>query len=424
MHFLSAVIYKGGFMTAKELKKTVLIALFAAFSLSCFGAQAATTAPATANKISKSDFKDIKITHGPWVHSLTDTSAIVLWTTDTDAVSWVEIAPDDGSHFYERERKKFYQSPLGKKAAGTLHAVKVDGLKPDTLYNYRVFSKKVMFEQGEATYYGFTASTRVYHKEPLKFRTLGSAKKEIKFSVLNDTHERVKYIKNMLAVVPEKTDFLLLNGDMVSNIVSREAFLSSFVDDFAAFCANGTPMFYVRGNHETRGVLAKDILDYFPTDTNKTYYTFKVGQVMFVVLDSGEDKPDNDIEYFDRADFDNFREHEAEWFKNVVASKEFKEAPVKILISHIPPAWGNWHGSKHFQKYFAETINGAGFSLILSGHLHKHEFYAASDLIKVPNVVNSNKEMLNVKVDEKKIEVSFVNEKGEKARDTMVFDVK
>ena len=145
---------------------------------------------------------------------------------------------------------------------------------------------------------------------------------------------------------------------------------------------------------------------------------------MFVVLDSGEDKPDSDIEYFDRADFDSFRERQAEWFKQVVASKEFREAPVKILISHIPPAWGNWHGSKHFQKHFAETINKAGFSLILSGHLHKHEFYAPSDLISVPNVVNSNKEMLNVKVGERKIEVAFVNEKGEKARDTLVFDVK
>lgn len=412
-------------MTVKGLGKIVLIAAFAGvFSLSCFGAQAASAPADGGNKMTKADFRRIKITHGPWVHSLTDTSVIVLWTTDCDAVSWVEVAPDDGSHFYERERKKFYQSPLGKKAAGTLHAVKIDGLNPDTLYNYRVFSKKVMFEQGEATYYGFTASTRVYRKDPLKFRTLGSSKKEIRFSVLNDTHERVKYIKNMLSVVPEKTDFLLLNGDMVSNIVSRDAFLSSFVDDFAAFCANGTPMFYARGNHETRGAMAKDILEYFPTDTNKTYYTFKVGPAMFVVLDSGEDKPDSDIEYFDRADFDSFRERQAEWFKQVVASKEFREAPVKILISHIPPAWGNWHGSKHFQKHFAETINGAGFSLILSGHLHKHEFYAPSNLINVPNIVNSNQEMLNVKVGERKIEVAFVNEKGEKARDTLVFDVK
>ena len=192
-------------MTVKGLGKIVLIAAFAGvFPLSCFGAQAASAPADGGNKMTKADFRRIKITHGPWVHSLTDTSAIVLWTTDCDAVSWVEVAPDDGSHFYERERKKFYQSPLGKKAAGTLHAVKIDGLNPDALYNYRVFSKKVMFEQGEATYYGFTASTRVYRKDPLKFRTLGSSKKEIRFSVLNDTHERVKYIKNMLSVVPEK----------------------------------------------------------------------------------------------------------------------------------------------------------------------------------------------------------------------------
>lgn len=372
-------------------------------------------------------FQDIKITHGPYVQSLTETSATVIWTTDCDAVSWVEIAPADGSHFYEKNRQKFYQAPLGRKLSGKLHSVKIDGLKPDTTYNYRVFSTKVMCEDGEATYYGFTASTRVYQKEPLKIKTLDTTKKSIAFSVLNDVHQRVDFLNKMLAQIPQDTDFLLLNGDMVNNMVCEEQIFKGFLDDVAKFCEGGMPMFFARGNHETRGTFSGEYLKYFPTNTDKTYYTFRVGIVYFVVLDSGEDKPDNDIEYFERADFDNFRTQQAKWLKSVVNSAEFKNAPVKILISHIPPAWGDWHGSKDFQKKFRDIVNGANFSLIVSGHLHTYRgrgFEASKELFNAYNVVNTNQEMLNIRVDENKISVDFVDVNGNKTLKSVNLDVK
>lgn len=373
----------------------------------------------------KADFKDIHITHGPYLHNITPTGATVIWTTDKPAVSWVEIAPEDGSHFYEKDRRKFYNAPLGKKVVETVHSIRVEGLNPATTYNYRVFSTKVLAEEGAQTYYGFTASTKVYKREPLKLKTLDTAKKTLKFSVFNDIHQKPEVAANMLSNMPENSDFILINGDMVNEMNSQEELFKYFMDAVAAHCGKtGLTMFSVRGNHETRGEFSEAFSTFFPTPTGKTYFSFRVGPVFFVAVDGGEDKPDNDIEYFGRSDFDNFRTEQARWLESVVKSEEFKSAPVKILISHIPPAWGSWHGSKDFQNKFAKTINNAGFSLIISGHLHKHIFFKPTELIYVPNIANSNTEMMNVSVGTDKIAMSFVDQFGKKTRDDIVVDVK
>ncbi len=363
--------------------------------------------------------REISIVHGPYLQQVTETEATVIWVTDKPGISWVEIAPNDGSHFYEKDRAKFYQSPLGSKLVGTVHTIKIDGLKPATTYNYRIFTRRVLEPVGEAIFYGKTASSVVYRKEPLKITTLDSSKKELSFVVINDIHERSASLEKMLASAPKNIDFVLYNGDMVNYMGSEEQIFKGFMDVTSSYQhRSGKNIFYARGNHESRGAFASNFMKYFPTPTGKPYYTYRVGPVMFVSVDAGEDKPDNDIEYHNAADFDNYRERQAKWLEDVVNSKEFKDAPVKILISHIPPAWGSWHGSKHFQKCFADIINKAGFSLIISGHLHSvHELYQPGDVIKVPNMVNTNKEYMIVDVDSDNITMQFRDENGKKSNE-------
>ena len=42
----------------------------------------------------------VVITEGPYLQAVGENEFTVVWMTDQDAVSWVEIAPDDGTHFY------------------------------------------------------------------------------------------------------------------------------------------------------------------------------------------------------------------------------------------------------------------------------------------------------------------------------------
>lgn len=80
--------------------------------------------------------------------------------------------------------------------------------------------------------------------------------------------------------------------------------MSSAVERFAS----EVPFYMVRGNNEGCGAMASRCLEYFPTATGIPYYTFRQGPVFFVVLDGGEDKPDNDIECFGLNRMDRYRE--------------------------------------------------------------------------------------------------------------------
>ena len=44
----------------------------------------------------------IKIVAGPYIQQFDENSATIVWATDVDGVSWVEVAPDEGSHFMHR----------------------------------------------------------------------------------------------------------------------------------------------------------------------------------------------------------------------------------------------------------------------------------------------------------------------------------
>ena len=87
----------------------------------------------------------VKVNCGPILQNVTDTSFTVVWTTDGPAVGWIEIAPADGTNFYNVERPRYYDKRgLGRKPIGTLHKVTISGLQPGTTYRYRVMCSGVI----------------------------------------------------------------------------------------------------------------------------------------------------------------------------------------------------------------------------------------------------------------------------------------
>ena len=50
---------------------------------------------------------DIKILHGPYLQNLKETETTIVWMASKPSVGWVELAPDDGSTYYQKEREKF-----------------------------------------------------------------------------------------------------------------------------------------------------------------------------------------------------------------------------------------------------------------------------------------------------------------------------
>ncbi|MDR1518306.1 MAG: metallophosphoesterase [Dysgonamonadaceae bacterium] len=354
----------------------------------------------------------IKITHGPYLQNVYGDEATVVWTTNVGTVSWVEIAPDDGTHFYLVERPKFFAAKNGVKLEGTVHAVRLRGLKPNTRYRYRICSQEVTGREGHFITYGRIASTTAY--TPPTFTTLNADAKAVKFSMVNDIHGRSEVMEKLFGVVdPKQQDLVFFNGDMVSSFINEDDVFNGFMDVGVKSFAQHIPMYYCRGNHETRGPFATSFQRYFSPLSPELYFIVRQGPACFIVLDCGEDKPDTDIEYSGITDYDYYRSLEADWLRSAVKEKQFVEAQFKIVICHMPPA-RDWHGEDEILNKFVPILNEAGIDIMLSGHLHRTLKWEANDKVKFPVLINSNNSVLKGSISDGRLNIEILDLEGKK----------
>ncbi len=356
----------------------------------------------------------LSITHGPYLQHLTDNSVTIIWTTNKEAVSWVELAPNDSTHFYLKERPKYYSAEYGFKDVSTLHIIRLTNLKPATTYRYRIYSQEVLSHEGTKVLYGTMAATNVYSAKPLTFTTTGPVNNtNISFVMVNDIHGQNELLERLLTVADYKSaGFIFFNGDMVSDMRSEDQLFGGFMDTAVRLFAKEKTMYYARGNHETRGNFANTFQKYFASPSGKLYYLLRRGPVCFVVLDCGEDKPDSDIEYSNIVAFDQYRDAERDWLREALQTPEFKEAPFKVCVIHMPP-FGGWHGESEIASKFVPLLNEAKVDVMLCGHLHKYVNQKPANGVNFPVIVNSNNTVLKAEATSTQLILKILNEKGE-----------
>lgn len=359
----------------------------------------------------------IKIIHGPYLQAVSDTEATIMWVTDVKALSWVELAPNDGTNFYHVERPQYYQTYLGKRVYSTVHQIRITGLEPGKSYRYSTSSKEVVDMKGHRVTYGHVATTKVYGKNFKNvFTTLQPGKESIQFIMLNDIHAKQEKMAALLNTFEKgKTDMVFYTGDMVSMVPTEEILFQGFVDMSVERFAKQVPFYLARGNHETRGLFATSFMTYFPSLTGKPYYTLKHGDVFFIILDGGEDKPDSCLEYYETAQYDNYRKEEAEWLKKVVESDDCKNAKYRVVLMHMPPIGGKnmWHGPKHAGECFFPVLNKANITVMLSGHTHKYSYNTPETTdAEFPILVNAHNTALKANVNKSGITIDVIDTNG------------
>ena len=216
----------------------------------------------------------IKVSGGPYLQNVTEDSFTVIWTTTGPAVGWIEVAPDDGTHFYNSERPKYYDlRGMGRKPIGTLHKVTVSGLKPGTTYRYRVMCQGVLSQENRARIVYDAGYGIDLKKRPTKVTTKAKEYDHLDSSVVNDMHEHDSLLQVLFKDAKGKYDFVCFNGDMTSSIDSTPVIMDNYMRSASKLFASDTPLYLVRGNHEYRGNDAIKYLDYYQTPTGKTYYS-------------------------------------------------------------------------------------------------------------------------------------------------------
>lgn len=357
----------------------------------------------------------IKLLYGPYLQNVKDTEATFVWEADKPSVGWVELAPNDGTHFYGEERPKYFDTTNGVKNTAQLHTVKIKGLKPGTTYRYRVYAQEVLSHEGHYVTYGRVAATGVYKKAPLAFTTCDPQKKSTSFIMVNDIHGRKDVITNLLTAAGYKDkDLIIFNGDMVSQLRNKETLFEGFMNESIGLFAQEKPMYYARGNHETRGEFATSFQKYFSPKEPSLYFVLRQGPVCFILLDTGEDKPDSDIEYSGITDYDGYRTEQMEWLKTLKDHPDFKGAKFKIAIAHMPPSKAKsiWHGQREVLEKFVPALNELGIDLMLSGHLHVNKYEEADGDIQFPVLVNSNNSAVAVEVTESQMKLKVLDASG------------
>ena len=107
---------------------------------------------------------------------------------------------------------------------------------------------------------------------------------------------------------------------------------------------------------------------------NRSYGAFNIGDTRFVLLDCGEDKPDEHPVYYDLNDFTQHRKDQAEFLKQEIASRAFQSAEKRVLIHHIPVYGMKEEAFVPCRDYWGEILSKADFSICLNGHTHRYNY--------------------------------------------------
>jgi hypothetical protein len=272
---------------------------------------------------------------GPYLTAVSETSITINWRTEdatNGAVYYATAAYFDDWGLYNNviadSEKEFHQ-------------VELNGLIPDTAYNYRLSIGS-----------DFTADYR--------FTTLGS--EAFTFIVYGDTQEQLpmftqlerhKLIADRIATEKD-VSFILHAGDLVGDVNNPEEWNRFF--EAARSALAEIPIFPVLGNHERNSTI------YYDTFGVKQWYSFKCSDAHFALLDSNM-----------------FITNQAEWLL-----EDFNnEATWKFVVFHHPPyssTSSHWGGWLNLRTAWEPVFMDKGVNAVFNGHVHAYERYYQNNI--------------------------------------------
>ena len=325
------------------------------------------------------------VTVGPYLQELTTDGVTVVFEHDIPSISWLEVREKGSTEvkeFYQtvNGRVKAYSQILGMKNPAVPvqnFAIRAEGLKPATTYEYRVRAHKVVSENSNGVSAN-TAFSSIYNGTWYQFTTQDPQQKEHHIFITSDMHNRPDTLEALLKYLDYQTcDRIIYNGDMINYMQngSQEPY-TGFINTSVNLFARNKPFEYLRGNHETRGDMSRHIMDYFPRKSGQLYNAYRWGDMEIILLDCGEDKIDTAEEYFGMASFFSYREEMARWFQELIRTDEFRTAKYRIIICHFTMLLNNdkptdkFGGEPHLITLLTPLLKQCDIDMLISGHYH------------------------------------------------------
>lgn len=288
----------------------------------------------------------------------------IAFNTLEKGIAWIEV----GGEVYKNSRNGLMISET------LIHKISVPMDALDAVGEYTVYFRALPERRPYFPKLGELKTVR-YAFRPVK------NDKPISICFLADTHSAVEAPCRAAANMEGNMDLLILAGDIPAESKTLEDIRAIY--DLTSEIAHGEiPVVFARGNHDLRGKLATELMQYIGTRNGETWFTFRLGSLWGIVLDCGEDKNDEHPEYGGLLDCHAMRRAETRWLHSVLehAEEEYNAPGVasRIAICHQPFTTeylfdgdpGQFDIERELYGEWAQMLNRMHIDMMLCGHSH------------------------------------------------------
>lgn len=293
----------------------------------------------------------------------------VVWAVTAPARGWVEWRPVAGGSSAPVRIAGCDRYGFVPQGTATLR-VRLAGLAPGSEVELRAVTEA-------------TGDQRRHVSDWKRVRTLDPEADSASFVVWNDTHQHAE----TLALLDERSpraDVWVWNGDLGNNWEDPDEIIPTVLNPAGRDVSDGRPLVLSWGNHDVRGRWAYRLSEVVATADDAPYRALRFGPIAAVVLNTGEDKPDDHPSFGGRVAFAELRQRQAEWLAEQVRQPGFVDAPYRLVVCHIPLRWteepvltaadyaaGEFdHYSRVSRDLWHDSLLAWGAQLVISGHTH------------------------------------------------------
>jgi predicted phosphodiesterase len=280
--------------------------------------------------------KNYEVINSAYLQALTPNSVIVMVESrSTDDIS-VKFSKIDGK---EKTAKTAFYKETETSPKTYVHRILLDGLEPDTEYNYEVFVGGKSFSKAKFR-------SGVLPGTPFRFAAMGDCRSNPK------VHSKIAEL-----IHSEKPLFSLYGGDICAN-ESYESFRDEFFIPAELKLSAEVPFFNAVGNHEDWSQNTRAFTQWIESNsTQESFYSFDIGDVHFLVISTehGITKDSEQWKFF----VEDLKENKSKW---------------TFALSHIPAYCSGGHGENHRMKRFVRgVLKPGGVDVFLTGHSHFYQ---------------------------------------------------
>lgn len=306
------------------------------------------------------------ISRGPYLQLGTIDGVTIRWRTDTATDSKVTWGTVFGT----------YPNVLTNSTLTTEHSLRINGLLPDTKYYYTIGNNTIVFQAGINN--NFLTLPIANTTRKMKFLALGDcgANNTNQLNVRNST-------KNFIGT--NDIDAMILLGDNAYSNGTDAEYQTNFFDIYKDDFLKYYKLYPAPGNHDY-GSSANTGLRNLPYHLSFTvpqnaeiggvasgvsnYYSYNIGNVHFVSLDSYGQDDGNTTKMYDVLGT------QAQW---LVSDLQANTQKWTIVYFHHPPYTKTSHSSDleldlvAVREKFIRILEQNGVDLVLCGHSHGYE---------------------------------------------------